>query len=245
MGFPIAVIVFAAVLMPHYANGSALADIRLTVTLPFVILASTEFIVTRRWLPPGLSGLALAGFGLRIWTVSESWQDYDRFFNEFRAASAVIAPGSRLLVVETMTPSDDTIASDAVSLPGASPLFAKIQPMVFWQMGALAVIDRSAFFPYLFTEASPLAVTPRNRDISGWGMPVTPDDLEKSTDPKQAASLDGVRDLYGQRMYWRDWPRTFDYVQWIHFGAEPKPRPAVLKPLASGSVFDIYQIIKQ
>jgi hypothetical protein len=245
MGLPIAAMVVTAVLMPHYAHGSAYADIRLPVSLPFMILASTTFTATRKWLPPALAGLALVAFSLRIWTVSESWQYYDRLFNEFRAASTVIAPGARLLVVEPMPSGDDTTAPAPMSLPGVPVQLAKIQPMVFWQMGALAVIDRAAFFPSLFTEASPVAVTPRNREVSGWGMPVTPDDLEKSADPEQAKLVDAVRDLYGQRLYWRAWPRTFDYVLWIHLGTSPKSTYSKLRYLASGSVFDIYEIIKQ
>ncbi len=35
------------------------------------------------------------------------------------------------------------------------PCLGKLQPVVFWHMGALAVIDRSAVYPYLFTEATP------------------------------------------------------------------------------------------
>jgi hypothetical protein len=245
MGLPLAALLVAAVLMPHYANGSAYADIRLPVTLPFVIIASTQFTVSRRWLPRLLGGVALVFFGLRIWTVSESWKDYDRSFNEFRAASAVIAPGARLLIVGADIRDSNMVPQDKVRLPGIPTALATLQPVVFWQLGALAVIDRSAFFPYLFTEATPLAVAPRNRAVSGWGMPVTPEDLAKSADPRGTKAFDDLHDLYGQPMYWRDWPQTFDYVLWIDFGGMPEPRVTQLRPLAAGSVFKIYQIVKQ
>lgn len=245
MRLPLAAMIVVTVLMPHYAHGSAFADIRLPVALPFVILASTTFTVNRQWVPPVLAGLALIGFSLRIWIVSESWQYYDGLFKEFRVASEVIAPGARLLVVEPMIPEDDATVRDPMSLLGGPATFAKIQPMIFWQMGALAVIDRAAFFPALFTEASPVAVTPRNREVSGWGMPVTPNDFAKSADAEEAELLDGPRDLYGQRMYWRAWPRTFDYVLWIHLGTSPKPTYSEIRQLASGSFFDIYEVIKR
>jgi len=243
MRLPLAAMLVAAVLMPYYANGSALADIRLPVTLPFVVLASTQFAVSRKSLPWLLGGIAMVGFGVRIWTVSESWKDYDRWFNEFRIASAVIAPGARLLIVEARIREDDAIPGDKALLPSVPAALAKIQPMAFWQMGALAVIDRSAFFPYLFTEATPLDVAPGNRAVSGWGTPVTPEDLAKSADPSSARSFDAVYDIYGQPMYWRDWPQNFDYVLWIDFGGMPEPRLPLLRPLASGSIFTIYQII--
>jgi hypothetical protein len=245
MELPLIAMLVTAVLMPYYANGSALADIRLPVTLPFVILASTQFTVSQKWLLRLLGGVALVAFALRIWTVSESWKDYDRSFNEFRAASAVIAPGARLLIVGADIRESNMIPQDKARLRGVPTVLATVQPVVFWQLGALAVIDRSAFFPYLFTDATPLDVAPRNRAVSGWGMPVTPEDLAKSADPALANSFDDLHDLYGQRMYWRNWPQSFDYVLWIDFGGMPEPRFTQLRPLAAGSVFKIYQIVKQ
>jgi hypothetical protein len=244
MGLPLTAMLVAAVLMPYYANGSALADIRLPVTLPFVILASTQFTVSRKWLPGLLGGVALVCFGLRIWTVSESWMVYDRWFGEFRTASAVIAPGARLLIVGADIRESNMIPPDKARLHGVPSVLATLQPAVFWQLGALAVIDRSAFFPYLFTEATPLDVAPRNRAVSGWGMPVTPEDLAKSADPGVTNAFDDLRDLYGQPMYWRDWPRTFDYVLWVDFVGRPKPALKQLMPLASGSFFEISRVVR-
>ncbi len=246
MRLPLAAMLVTAVLMPSYANGSALADIRLPVTLPFVVLASTQFAVSRKWLPWLLGGVALVGFGLRIWTVSESWKDYDRWFNEFRAAAAVIAPGARLLAVQATIPGEDTILEETERLPSVPITLSKVQQMAFLHLGALAVIDRSAFFPFLFTEATPLDVTPPNRAVSeSLGLPITPEDLAKSADPNLAKSFDALRDTYGQPLYWRDWPQTFDYVLWVDFRRMPKPWLTQLRPLASGSIFEIYQIIRQ
>jgi hypothetical protein len=245
MRLPLAALLVTAVLMPYRANGSALADIRLPVTLPFVILASTQFAVSRKWLLRLLGGVALFGFGLRIWTVSESWKDYDRWFNEFRAASAVIAPGARLLIVQASIAEQNTIPEDKKRLPSVPAALAMVQTTAFWHIGALAVIDRSAFYPYIITEFTPLDVTPRNRAVLGSGRPVTPEDLARSVDPGVAKSLDTLRDIFGRRLFWSDWPQAFDYVLWIDYGGMPKPRLTQLRPLASGSVFEIYQIIKQ
>ncbi len=245
MRLPLAALLAATVLMPYYANGSALADIRLPVTLPFVILASTQFAVSQKGLARLLGGAALVFFGLRIWTVSESWKDYDGWFNEFRAASAVIAPGARLLIVQATIPQDDMMAGPQGRLPSVPTALATLQPVLFWHMGALAVIDRSAFFPYLFTQATPLDAAPRNRDVSeALGGAVTPEELAMSADPRSAKSLGAVRDIFGQPKYWRDWPQTFDYALWIDLGARPEPRLTQLRKLASGGVFEIYQIIK-
>jgi hypothetical protein len=97
----------------------------------------------------------------------------------------------------------------------------------------------------MLTEATPLGVASRNRTVSeSMGGPVTPEDLAKSTDPSTAKSLDDFRDIYDQPIYWRDWQETFDYALWIDVGARPQPRLTQLRPLASGDVFEIYQIIK-
>jgi hypothetical protein len=240
MRFPIVAMIVVAILMPDYANGSWAADLRLPIVLPFVFIAGTQPEISRKWLKCGLGMAALVFFAVRISTVSQSWRDYDRWFSEFRRASAVIVPGTRLLIVEAPTPADKQ------RLPGVSPLLARLQPVLFWHMGALAVIDRSAFFPYLFTEASPVTVTARSQAMSqAVAIPITPAELVKSADPGEAKSLDIRPDVYGQRPYWRDWPQTFDYVLWIDFGRSPKPGPKQLVPVASGSFFEIYKIVKR
>jgi hypothetical protein len=233
MRLPVGAMIVTALVMPYSVNGSAFADIRLPVALPFVILASTQFMVSRKWLPPLLGGVALFGFALRIWTVSQCWKDYDRWFNEVRAGSAVITPAARLLVIEA------PMSGGQEPLTGVPAWLATLQPLAFWHLGALTVIDRSAFYPYLFTGPTPVGVTPGNAlavEIAG-ALRL----LLNSADPKKVESL------------YRDWPQTFDrrwsqifeYVLWIDFGGAPKPPLKQLRPVASGSFFEIYQTIKQ
>ncbi|HJU18795.1 MAG TPA: hypothetical protein VJ770_20270 [Stellaceae bacterium] len=240
MRFPIGALILAAVLMPNWANGSWLADLRLPAVLPFVLIGSTEWTLSRKWVERGLSLTALVLFGLRVWTTSQSWHDYDRWFGEFRRASTVIVPGTRLLIVEAPIP------VETQRLPGVPSLLAKLQPVLFWHMGALAVIDRSAFFPYLFTQAATVAMTPRNRAVSQTAaIPITPAELMKGADPEAAKSLDTRPDIFGQRPYWRDWPRTFDYVLWIDFSGKRKPQLEQLAPVATGSFFEIDKVLKR
>ena len=80
---------------------------------------------------------AIALFCLRTGVVAQQWAEFERKFEEFRMASAVMEPGKRMLVVE------DT----ADTPPGELPIYG----MQFWHLPALAVIERSAFLPYLFT----------------------------------------------------------------------------------------------
>jgi hypothetical protein len=239
MRLPLAVIIITAVIMPNWASGSWAADIRLPVALPFVVIESTRLEVPRRGVVASVAAAALLILALRLWAVSQAWSDYDRLFIEFRTASAVIAPGARLLVVVAPIPEQKR------ELPGLPTDFATRQSAPFMHMAALAVIDRSAFLPYLFTGWCPIDATPRNKAIArAVAVPVRPGELIKSADPEQAGTLDTGPNFLGERPYWRDWPETFDFVLWIDFGGARKPKLKQLLPLVSGSFFDIYRVIR-
>ncbi|HEY1299315.1 MAG TPA: hypothetical protein VGF07_02395, partial [Stellaceae bacterium] len=198
MRLPLAALAAAAVLMPHRASGAWGADLRLPVTLPFVIIASTRIEVSRRWAAAmaGLAGAAV--LALRVGSVAQSWRDYDRWFTEFRAASSVISPGSRLLVAAVPAILDHR-------LPGAPAFFAHFEPVVFTHMAALAVIDRAAFFPYLFTGWTTVAVTPGNLPIAQReGQPARLADLASAALPTAKPNA------IGELPYWRDWRTNFD-----------------------------------
>jgi hypothetical protein len=238
MRLPLAAMIIVAALMPNRLSGSWSADIRLPVALPFVVIASTRLEVSRNKLLP-LAGAALALFGLRVWTVSQAWSDFDRMFGEFRAASAAIAPGARLLIVESPIPEQRR------KLPGLPIGFAKLQAVSFIHMAGLAVIDRSVFVPYLFTGWTTIASAERNAAVSqAQAVPMTPEELAASTDPELAKTLNTGPNFLGERPYWRDWPETFDFVLWIDFGEARRLDIEQLAPLARGSFFNIYRIVR-
>jgi hypothetical protein len=150
--------------------------------------------------------------GLRDWTVSQAWYDYNRWFAEFRAASAVIAPGARLLIVGAPVPEQQ-------QLPGVPASLATVQWRSFSHLAALAVIDRAAFFPYIFTGWTTIDVAPRNRAVAqSEGVPMTPEELLKSVDPKEA-QITLHRSRYSRRttLLAQLW-ENFDFVLWMDFG---------------------------
>ncbi len=155
MRLPIAATVVTSLLMPRVIGGSWFADIRLPVMLPFVIIASTRFEPSRKRVLLPIAAVALGILGVRVWTVSQAWRIYDRWFAEFRTASAVIAPGAKLLVVQAPIP------QDKLYLPGTPEFLAKLQPHSFVHMPSLAVIDRAAFVPCLFAGWKTLEVAPK------------------------------------------------------------------------------------
>jgi hypothetical protein len=242
MRLPIAAMLMVSLLLPNVISGSSFADIRLPVILPFVIIASTRFAPSDRRTIFPIAAVALTVLGVRIWTVSQAWRDYDRWFTEFRSASMAIAPGARVLVVAAPPTAPR-------KLPRIPENLAVFQERLFHHMPSLAVIDRSAFLPSVFTGWKTLEVAPRNQQISqlgGWD-PITPELLLESVGHEHARTHDDVSNsinLLIEPPYWRDWPRTFDFVLWIDFAGAPKPQLEMLHPVASGSFFQIYRVVR-
>jgi hypothetical protein len=235
---PIAAMALVAAAMPNVLSGSWSADLRLPVALTFIVLAALRVEQPSRRTVGLFAVVALCLFAARIWAVAQSWHDYDRQFAEFRQATAVIKPGSRLMLVEA-----SIMPKKTRWLPGLPASLAVLQPTAFIHLGALAVIDRSAFIPDIFTGWTTIDIAPRNEAVSERvALPVPPDILRKSADPETAKGLDTAPDKYGERPYWRDWPREFDYVAWFDFDRPPGPAPAQLQPLAGGSFFEIYRV---
>lgn len=225
---PLVAMLTASLLMPHWVSGSALADIRLPAILPFLLIAATRLEAPKRRRISAFAGLAVVLLALRIWTVGETWRDYDVQFAEFRAADRVISSGSRLLVVAAPLPES---ASSLVGVPRS--LAAKADEN-FTHMAAFSVIDRSAFMPYLFTGWTSVAPSPRNAGLFvSSGSPLTPDQL---------AAGEATSDILGEPLYWRDWREHFDYLLWIGYGESAPSPDAALEPLARGSFFVIDRI---
>ncbi|MGH7036344.1 MAG: hypothetical protein ACREFL_21670, partial [Stellaceae bacterium] len=204
MQAPLVVVLAASLLMPHWVSGSALADIRLPAILPFLLIAATRLDAPKRRLVAPCAAVAMVFLALRVWIVSETWRDYDAQFAEFRAADHVIAPGSRLLVVAAPLPEGDS------SLAGLLRAFAVRQDNNFNHMAALAVIDRSAFIPFLFTGWTTVAPSARNSGLFvSSGSPLTPEIL---------AAGETTSDILGEPPYWDGWRGHYDYLLWIGFG---------------------------
>src|SRR5258708_15276591 len=169
MRWPIMAMIVAAVVMPNWLAGGLAADLRLPIALPFVVVTSTQFHGTRRRAIRCFAVIALALLGPRVAAVSQSWRDADRRFAEFRAASRTVPEGARLLVVET------PMTAEEGRIEGLSPALAHREPMVFWHMPALAVIERNAFIPSLyFYRVDSAAAAPAQRWTVSGARPSAP-----------------------------------------------------------------------
>jgi hypothetical protein len=69
----------------------------------------------------------------------------------------------------------------------------------------------------------------------------------ESVDPGRVQPRDSAlisTNLLLEPPYSRNWPQTFDFVLWIDFGSAPKPELRNLQPVASGSFFEIYRVVR-
>lgn len=225
--YPLLALLLAAIVMPSWLLGVWGVDFRLPLVLACLVAAGS-----RVELPDARIGAAVVAAGLvlvgaRIWTISESWRGYDAQYSEFRHASEAIDPGARLLVVQDVRDEGFSTA--------------------YWHVAALAVIDRSVFLPTLFTDrtAQPVHATAAYEAIdTPFGSPITPELLRIGADPDKAARLAGARLPTGERIYWANWPKNFDFLLYVHFGTGENPMPERLRRVHAGSFFDIYRIVR-
>jgi hypothetical protein len=239
MRLPIVAMIVAAVLMPDWLYSSWAADIRLPVALPFVLIGSTQLNVRRGKVAGVLGALALVFLGIRVYALTLTWRDIDSRFAEFRLLSRTIPRGARVLVVESDIPDSDRRV-DGIPRPLAS-----VDYVHFTHMPSLAVMDRDAFIPYQLTGWTPIKPTLRNagRFVSQ-DVPLKPEELVESLSPEWQQRYAGVRNVHGETHYALNWPEKFEYVLWINFGQRQELLADKLKLVASGSFFDIYQILR-
>jgi hypothetical protein len=217
------------------------ANLRAPCFLAFLLLAASDLTLRdRRQATIFTLGLAVLLL-VRVVPLTVTWQSYAHDFAEFRAATAAIDRGSRVLAV-----------------PMPNDYVQQRSPAIFpyGHLAALAVIERDVFLPQMFTLATPLRFTRDRRDltenlrISKTGKP-----LEwHPADRFAAADAETIRQVQtlGQSSFWNDsflsavdwsrWPEDYDYLVDVHFAPADNPVPALLTEVARGSFFVIYKI---
>jgi len=152
----------------------------------------------------------------------------DRQFLEFRNAVSEISEGSRVLV----------------SIEDATGKFA-LPRRAYWNMAMIAVIERNAFLPMLFTETTQVRPTARNRDLNGpTGGALQSEDLVSGLDSEFIAHNRNRKINAYDRIYWAAWPEHFDYLVRINPVAIDDRVTAELEDIAHHSFFEIGKIRK-
>jgi hypothetical protein len=224
----LAIMILAAVLVPKILLNVWGSDLRLPILCVVLLLAC----VSRGPAFPRRAAQAIvvlavilaAGRSVAAYRVLSA---FNQSIADIRGLLAAMPKGARLLVVE--------LADEAAPRRPVSALLTGHMAMV-------AVIDRDAFVPYLFTGASAVRLRPAMAQAgSSNGGPITMADLTGGMDQADPSGGEAPFGLGGQ-VYWWHWPQKFDYVLIEHFGADPGPAPDTLRLVARDGIADLYRI---
>lgn len=233
--FPLLALAIIAVAMPYRIIGAwgavSYADMRLPVVIAILLVAA---------LPPGSVSrrtgalIFFAATAVLVWRAAETatrWDVIGGRISEYRQALSVIERGAAVLPVQW-------------PYQGEAGTDFRFEPS-YWHLTAFAVIDRAAFVPPLFTDPrkQPVASTQRRAAIdSTAGLPADRQQMLAGADRYYAATAG--RDMRkGSARYWLDWPNKFEYVAAVRFGDRTNPFPDLLRPVKTGSFFDIYRVV--
>jgi hypothetical protein len=218
-------LLLAALLMPHVLAGVWGTDLRLPLVACMVALGGVAI-----RLSPRAGAIVLAGIAALILAKSLDGtfvlQRLDDRIAQTRRVLASLPLGSRLLVM------------DEGGLAEADP---GVSPNALWHIPLMAVIDRDAFVPYLFTGFMTVHPTAAVRDASTpSGRPLDAVELADGlthSDTPGAAIPDGR----GGRIYWYGWRQKFDFLL-VQHAPQRSPLPGFLEPVAMSEVADLYKI---
>jgi hypothetical protein len=227
---PVLLLAIVTLVMPHYLSGVWGTHFRIPTVIASIIVAGVRIAPEARRRATLVVCAAVAVFCLRTAVIAHDWSDFERKFAEFRIASAAIEPGSRIFAIE-----------DTEDLPpGRIPVYG----MQFWNLAALAVIERSAFLPTLFTGHIGIRAAPAVRHLdTPVGVPLTRAILRQDIDPKTSRFPLGHHFSRYVWIYWSGWPAHYDYAVSIRFANTVNPAPEHLQALERGSYFDIYRVV--
>jgi hypothetical protein len=216
-----------ALAVPEILLSTWLTDFRLPQFAMMLVLGGLSLKLSARWRLP-LAGALLALVTLKSLDVWRVMHVMDGQVAEMRQVLAALPRGSRLLV-----------ANESAEPTGGPALSGS----TIWTMPLLAVIDRDAFVPYLFTGLTTVHLRPGYSGIgTPQGGPVT---LRQMNDDLAGhpPTLSFAERREGLRIYWHDWSHTFDYVLLEHFFAPvPAGLPKNLVAVALSDDVGLYRI---
>jgi hypothetical protein len=214
-----------AACMPHWLFGTFNMDVRLPLMVVMLLIGATS---TTERLSRRLGCCVLGGVllltAIRSVGIASALATVDGQVAEVRQVISAMPCGMRLLLVDT--------SARTGSLP----------PWATTHVGMLAVIDRDAFVPNLFTGLGTVRPAPELRAAS------TPNDSPLSLSEladglgRSDAPAEDLPNGRGGRIYWWGWDHKFDYVLVLHFDSSSAAVPGILQRAATSSVADLYRI---
>lgn len=226
MRIVLAVFAVAAVFAPEWAFGGWGVHLRLPAVLGALVFAGIDWNIPPRWqVAAGAGALLLAAAGATA--LAADWRHFDTQYAEFRSHIADIRPHARVLTV----------------LDGDSLGWSADQP--YWHMAELAVIDRDAFTPLMFTTAGQHVIRarpPLDRIAAKSADQGSPPDIDE-LDDLAASRLEADEDYRDIFPYLARFQCHFDQAVVIRGAGRRSRTPATLRLVHDGSFYAVYDII--
>ncbi|RED32567.1 hypothetical protein BJ123_11244 [Rhodopseudomonas thermotolerans] len=224
----LAVLAVVFVAVPAMYKGGSFLDIRLAVMAAVLLFAGLlPRLSPRRAI--AVAALVIAVIVGRSAFVAHGWYDHRRDLAELRAAIAQVEPGERVLMARGRNIDIVASAQAGRALAGYFPLDN--------HLGALLTIERRAFWPLMFADASqqPLVLKPAFAPYAGpLCEPVEPALLLRMASAQAGA-------VPRCKSYLADWPHRFDAVLMLEPPATP-PLPE-LAPAYQGDYVALYRVV--
>jgi hypothetical protein len=225
MWLVLAALLFLTIFAPEEAMGGWGVDLRIPPVFCALFFAATELKLEPRGLKEAAT-LLLAVIAFNAAALAGNWRYYDRRYDEFRAADAVIPQGARIVTV---------LDGDAIG-------WASDQP--YWHMAEFAIIDRRVFTPLLFATRGQHvvrlqpSVAPFAAQSARQGSPPDISELEDLSN----GLIDGDTDIAFVFPYLMRFQCHYDYAVVVHLNGHRSPVPAMLHLVHAGSFYAIYAI---
>ncbi|MGZ3762929.1 MAG: GtrA family protein [Mucilaginibacter sp.] len=224
MKLPLLSFLFLSVITPSFLAGVWGLDFRFPFVLMILLVVSVQFDNNKNSMnfvrSVVLISIALACF--KIYLINDRWEKIGLQYQEFENSLQNIELGAKVLTIQKN--SKNITATDN---------------SLYHHISALAVIERSCFWPNLFTS---------------YLTPVYPTEKTKHIDPISSVQL-SLEDLLNKNalngefynkgivVYWENWTQDFDYLIALRFEDLSVIDIKNLKLKFRGSFFDIYQIV--
>lgn len=234
---PIIALLIGSALMPEWVQGSWAASFRLPIVVPFVLIASVRLHSGRKVAMRAIIAVAVVLLCVRAWAVSEAWYKLDSQYSEFRSALQTVPVGVRLFTVHSFA------TTSVQRIPYVPQAIESLDWTSYLHLSALAIIDRGAFTPALFTDWYPVTASAKNRALSRIMSLVIPGDLDKLAEINPAEQAALPRNILDEPPCCLDWANTYQFVVWLDLGRPPVNLPKHLEPWAAGTFFHIYRVV--
>ncbi len=232
---PLLLLLALTLALPSKLSLLADLDARVFVCVVFLAISVSRLAAPSRTRVTALALALLAVVAARSLVVANHWRAWSEELDGFRAAIARVEPGAALLVAEWDSSSEARRCATARPEP----------PHLFWHVPSLAVVDRAAFTPLLFTGAGMQPVRPtaayRALDTAA-SSPVPHGLLERAADPEMIEDVRRSLDPTAGPGYFLAWPETFDYLVFLHGGCPEGNLRAPVTKLSEGGFYTLYRI---